>query len=114
MIFKPQQRETYEWILGIRIKFGSVVEMAYFSDVNVSEVWCLVLLTRYRKCNLGFTLTWGHSNSDCNTPSREKQATWKRLPCESPIKISPASEISMPLGKEVIFSLPMRYLNEPS
>lgn len=60
------------------------------------------------------TFTWGHSNSDCKTPWREKQATWNRLPCESPIKISPASDISIPFGKHVIFSFPMRYLNEPS
>lgn len=62
---------------------------------------------------LKFTLTCGHSNSDCKTPSREKQATWKRFPCESPIRMSPASDISIPLGKQVIFSLPIRYLKTP-
>lgn len=60
------------------------------------------------------TFTYGHSNSDINEPALEKTATWKRLPCESPINTSPASLISIPFGKFVTFSQPMRRRNLPS
>lgn len=60
------------------------------------------------------TLTYGHSNSEIKEPSLEKTATWNLLPCESPIKTSPASLISIPFGKFVIFSQPIRRKNLPS
>uniref|UniRef100_A0A915JNH9 Secreted protein n=1 Tax=Romanomermis culicivorax TaxID=13658 RepID=A0A915JNH9_ROMCU len=57
-------------------------------------------------------LAMGHSYSTCNSPDRLKTATWKRLPCESPTKTSPASEISIPFGKLVTPSQPILRLSQ--
>ncbi len=81
------------------------------------------------------TFTYGHSNSLIIVPSRENTATWKRLPWLSPTNTSPigivnlqdpiqklkddkkywpASLTSIPFGKLVIFSPPMRLTKSPS
>lgn len=110
VIFKPQQRETYT---KIKLNFKTVAHL-FKLEWSVARKFAIRLEKKQQIILIIFTLTCGHSNSDCKTPSREKQATWKRLPCESPIKMSPASEISIPFGKQVIFSLPIRYLKLPS
>ena len=80
------------------------------------------------------TFTYGHSNSLNMFPSREKTATWNLFPWLSPTKTSPkikillsfrlyfckklsnlpASLTSIPFGKFVIFSPPIRLKNWPS
>uniref|UniRef100_A0A1I8I291 Reverse transcriptase domain-containing protein n=1 Tax=Macrostomum lignano TaxID=282301 RepID=A0A1I8I291_9PLAT len=60
------------------------------------------------------TFTVGHSNSEVSWPSLLNTATWNLLPWESPTRTSPWSLMSMPLGKLVIASEPMRRRYTPS